>query len=193
MPVWNLRARIVGAALLALLTATAPAGAVSMDKSSSTKDRCEIMLGGDAIQIGGYLPDVSRDRYCADFPATGRVILSFDLVAPRLRDLPIEVRIIRDPLTPLAEDADLDPLTVAYLAPRAYPSGTFTLDHVFRESGHYIGLVTIVEATGERRSARFAFSVGQTLLSFAPMLLGGALIAGLLFVYWRHSASKQPR
>jgi hypothetical protein len=164
-----------------------------MDKSSSAKDDCAVTIGADVIQIAGYQPDLSRDKYCEEFPATGRVILSFDLVAPRLRDLPIEIRIVRDPLALLDETADLEPLTEAYLAPRTYKSGTFTLDHSFKDSGHFIGLVTVIEPAGERKIARFEFSVGQTFFNFVPMILGGALVAGLLFVYWRHGARRAPK
>jgi hypothetical protein len=179
-----------GALAAFLAAASSPALAVSMDKSSSSKDECVVRLGADAIQISGYQPDFSRDKYCEEFPSTGTIILTFDLEAPSMRDEPVEVRIIRDPMTPLSEAADLGALTEVYVAPKTYPSGTFSLAHDFKESGHFIGLVTLTQPGGEKKTAQFKFAVGQTFLHFAPLILGGVLIAAMAFLYWRHSAAR---
>lgn len=177
-------------AFLAATLAAAPARAVSMDKSSSAKDFCTLRLGSDEIQFAADQPDFSHDKYCEEFPSAGRIIFAFDLVAPGLRDTPIELRILRDPLTPLDEAAELSSLTVAHLPPKVYKTGTFTFEHDFEANGRFIGLVTAISATGERRSAQFKFTVGRTLFSYVPIALGGALILGLLFVYWKHGARR---
>jgi hypothetical protein len=177
---------------LLFAAATAPAFAVSMDKSSSSKDACVVRIGADAIQISGYQPDFSHDKYCEEFPSTGKIILVFDLEAPSMRDLPIEVRIVKDPMVPLSENADLAALTEAYVAPKAYPSGTLSFEHDFRENGHFIGLVTLTQPNGEKKTAQFNFAVGQTFLHFVPLILGGFLIASMAFLYWKHSG-KRPK
>jgi hypothetical protein len=174
------------ASALILAAFAAPARAVSMDKTSSMKDSCEAALGADIVQMAGYLPDVSREKYCDAFPSSGRIILSFDLATPRLRELPIEVRILR-----AGDDAsDLSSRTVAHIEPRTYPRGALTLEREFSEDGAYVALITAIEPTGERKTARFAFTVGSTLWSYAPVALGAMLIFGALYVYWRHSSKK---
>lgn len=182
--------RIVCAALVVLLAAAPAALATSMDKTSSMKDYCAAGIGADAVQMWAYLVNAPRHQYCEEIPAAGRIILTFDLLADRLRELPIEARIIRAPLTPLDEETDLEPLTVASVAPQAYPRGALMVEHDFKESGLYIALVTATEPTGERKTARFNFTVGPTLYSYLPIVLGAALIAGLVVVYWRHGATR---
>jgi len=178
-------ARMIASALI-LAAFAPPAGAVSMDKTSSMKDSCEAALGADTVQMAGYLPDVSREKYCDWFPSSGRIILSFDLATPRLRELPIELRIVRAG----AEDVDDPSRDIAHVEPRTYPSGALTLEREITEDGAYVALVAAIEPTGERKTARFAFTVGSTLRSYAPIALGAALILGALIVYWRHSPKK---
>lgn len=179
----------VGAAI-ALLVACVGARAVSMDKSSTIRDQCEISIGPDLIQVVAYMPDRSRDRFCGDFPATGRIVLTIDLVAQRLRDLPIEVRVVREPKGPLGEEDDLAPFTVALLEPRKYPGGAVLVDHVFEESGDYAAFITVTEDSGVRRTTRFGFNVGGPLQFYAPAMLGAVLLTGLVVAYWRHGGRK---
>jgi hypothetical protein len=174
-------------AFLALLfvSGLSPALAVSMDKSSQTKE-CAVMIAGEAIQISGYQPD-AREPYCEDFPSAGKIIFAFDLPS-RMRELPVEVRIIKDPLVPLTAGTDLDPLTEAFLAPAIHKNGTFSLAHDFAESGHYIALITVTEPNGEKSTAQFKFSAGKTFLHLVPLILAGGVIGALLFFYRRHTA-----
>jgi hypothetical protein len=191
------RSRIVGLFLLAGLAVSAPAAtpaqAISMDKSSTIREQCEIEIGPDVIQIVSYMPDRSRDRFCSDFPATGRIVLTIDLVATRLRDIPIEVRLVREPKGPLDEDADLAAVTVATLPPRVYPGGSVVVDHVFDAPGNYAAFITAVEPSGTRRMTRFGFTVGGRLLFYTPALLAAVFLAGLVAVYMKHGGRGRPQ
>ncbi|HET6378058.1 MAG TPA: hypothetical protein VFG05_07095 [Methylocella sp.] len=180
----------LGALFACCIAAHPPALAVSMDKSSQTKE-CAVLVRGGTIQISGYQPD-SLDKYCESFPSTGKAIFAFDFSTPDMRDLPVELRIIKDPMIPLSSDTDLGPLTVAYMAQAVHKSGTFTFEHDFPESGHFIALLTVTEPGGEKKTAEFKFSVGKTFLGLYPLILGGILIAGVLFFYWRHF-SRRPK
>lgn len=175
------------------MLASTPARAISMDKSSSIRERCEIEIGPDPIGIVSYMPDRSRDRFCSDFPATGRIVLTIDLVATRLRDMPIEVRLVREPKGPLDETDDLAPLTVATLPPRVYPGGSVVVEQVFDAPGNYAAFITAVEPSGTRRTTRFGFTVGGSLLYYTPALLGAVFLAGLVGVYWRHGGSRRTK
>jgi hypothetical protein len=180
-------ARILCALWVVALLSPMRAHAISMDKSSTIRDQCEISIGPDLIGVVSYMPDRSRDRFCGDFPATGRIILTIDLIAERLRQLPIDVRIVREPSKPLTEEDDLEPLTVAYFPPKLYPGGAVALEHVFEESGNYAAFITVTENSGIRRTARFGFTVGGPLQFYATAILSGVLLFGAVFLYWRHS------
>jgi hypothetical protein len=184
---------LFGTSLLLLSAGLSPVLAVSMDKSSSTKE-CAVMIGADAVQISAYQPDVSQDKYCEELPSTGKTIFVFDLSAPSMRDLPVEIRIVKDPMIPISASADLATLTEAYVAPKIYKNGTISVEHEFEESGHFIALVSLTEENGEKKTARFKFSVGRTFLHFGPLILGGVVIGAALFFYWRHAIrpSKSP-
>ncbi len=175
------------AAIIAAFLAPAPARAISMDKSSTIRDQCEISIGPDLIGVVSYMPDRSRDRFCGDFPATGRIILTIDLIAERLRELPIEVRIVKEPKGPLSEEDDLARFTVAYFAPRLYPGGAVPVEHVFDESGDYAAFITVTEHSGTKRTTRFGFTVGGPLQFYATAILAGVFLTGAAFLYWRHA------
>lgn len=148
---------------------------------------CMVMFGYDMIHITATQPDKGRADYCEEIPSTGSTILVFDIANPKFRDLPIEVRIIRDPLTPISATTDLEPLTEKLIPARTYPKGTFTFEHDFKTVGHYIGLVTLTRENGEKETQAWKFQVGETLWGWVPLIAGVILIAGLVFVYWKHS------
>jgi hypothetical protein len=177
------------ALILGLLGLVTPfsAQAISMDKASTIRDQCEISIGPDLIGVVAYMPDRSRDRFCAEFPSTGRIILTVDLVAERLRDLPIEVRVVKEPGRSLSEEDDLAPFTVAFIAPRIYPGGSVPVEHIFEESGNYAAFITVTESSGAKRTTRFGFNVGGPLQFYATAALAGVFLAGAAFLYWRHA------
>ncbi len=179
------------AMLFASLSAT-PARAAAGDgpEAMTMGNMCMVMFGYDMIHITAYQPGKSRNEYCEQFPSTGRTILVFDIANPTFRDLPIEVRIIRDPLMPLSSDADLEPLTEIHVPARTYRTGTFNFEHDFKSNGHYIGLVTLTKANGERETQQFKFMVGETLWMYVPQILGVVLILLMVAAYWRHSHSR---
>jgi hypothetical protein len=154
---------------------------------------CMVMFGYDMIHITSYLPGMSRSEYCEEIPATGKVIMVFDIETVRFRDLPIEIRIIRDPLTPVTADTKLDPLTEVHFPATRYRTGTFSFEHDYKNNGHYIGLVTLTKENGEQETQMFKFSVGETLWQWVPYILGAVLIAMLSFFYWRHTHPALPK
>jgi hypothetical protein len=158
-----------------------------MDKASTIRDQCEISIGPDLIGVVAYMPDRSRDRFCAEFPATGRIILTIDLIAERLRELPIEVRIVKEPGRPLSAEDDLAPFTVAYSPPRLYPGGAAPVEHVFDESGNYAAFISVTESSGTKRTTRFGFTVGGWLQFYATAMLAGVFLLGAVFAYWQYS------
>jgi hypothetical protein len=156
-------------------------------EAMSMGNMCMVMFGYDMIHITAYQPGKSRSEYCEQIPTVGKTIFTFDIENPSFRDLPIELRIIRDPLTPLTKDTDLEALTEFHLPAKKYTKGTFNLEHDFKAEGHYIGLVTLTRDSGEQETSEFKFMVGETLWAWVPQIAGAVLIGGMLFVYWKHT------
>ena len=86
----------------------------------------------------------------------GQTVVALDMQDNELRDMLTEIRIIRDDGThtrmnglPVLTDAELtskeiqDPVTINYLPPKKYPTGTLTFENTFTENGKYIGIVTV--------------------------------------------------
>jgi hypothetical protein len=178
-------AMLLSAALLTPGAALADGGAGP--EAMSMGNMCMVMFGYDMIHITSYLPGKSRSEYCEEIPGAGKVIMVFDIENPRFRDLPIEIRIIRDPLTPLQLEADLEPMTEVHFPPTQYKKGTFSFEHDYTKNGHYIALVTLTKENGEKETQALKFSVGETLWQYVPFILGGILIGLTLWAYWRHS------
>ncbi|MCC3244137.1 hypothetical protein LG047_02170 [Methylocystis sp. WRRC1] len=158
-------------------------------EAMSMGNMCMVMFGYDMIHITVFQPDKSRSEYCDEIPATGRTIMAFDIENPAFRDLPLELRIIRDPLTPVLPtgEKELDALTELHLPAKKYSKGTFSVEHNFANNGHYIGLVTLTRESGQQETAQFKFMVGETLWAWVPQIAGTILIAGIVFVYWKHT------
>ncbi|PPD43073.1 MAG: hypothetical protein CTY15_11235 [Methylocystis sp.] len=157
-------------------------------EAMSMGNMCMIMFGYDMIHITAFQPDKSRSEYCAEIPAAGRTIMAFDIENPAFRDLPLELRIIRDPLTPmLPTGPELDAITELHIPAKKYTKGTFSVEHNFANDGHYITLITLTRANGEQQTEAMKFIVGETLWAWVPQIAGTVLIAGMVFVYWKHS------
>jgi hypothetical protein len=149
--------REIAFALLGLVamagTATAH-GSLTMDQ-----DRCVLRLGKMLIHFAGYQPDKERTtEFCEDIPNVGRTVVVLDFVDDQLRDIPIEVRIIRD-------DGTLDDhgkAAVLNVPAKLYPNGSLTFSHTFDAPGKFVGLVmaSTTQSTSSMSMARFPFSVG---------------------------------
>ena len=63
----------------------------------------------------------------------------------------------------LASKEVLDPVTINYLPPRKYPTGTLTFQHTFPEKGKFIGIVTLQNEHGQTYVSQFPFAVGNHL------------------------------
>ena len=183
---------IIGAVTLLAVQGGARAAGGDGPEAMSMGNMCMVMFGYDMIHITSYLPGQSRSEYCEEIPETGKIIMVFDIENPRFRDLPIEIRIIRDPPTPLTDNTELEPLTEVHFPARLYSKGTFSFEHDYPNKGHYIGMVTLTKETGEKETQIFKFSVGATLWQYVPYILGAVLIGLLMWAYWRHSHPSRP-
>lgn len=179
-------ARVMAAAGLVTATLVTPHalahGGLSMDE-----DRCKLRVGRYVIHFVGYQPDSPSGprEFCEDIPETGRTIVVLDFLNDELRDLPTEVRIVRD----TASETDLNRITVLHLPPTVYPSGSLNFELNFDAPGKFVGLVTVGGANNA--VSRFPFSVGRSsrwlLLAITALLIGLAAVALYRFALGRRS------
>jgi len=155
--------------------------------------RCQLFIGPDAMNFTGYAPDTAQNEFCEDIPAVGRIILTLDAVQAELRDMKIEIRIVNDVGGEARENANLDAVTVAYIEPRYYRSGTINFEHNFPEAGYFVGIVTAIGDHGERWVSRFPFSVGESFMLSLPAYLSVAIgVISVFFLYLRRCQRPAP-
>jgi hypothetical protein len=193
---------VLAAWLLAtvLLTSAAYAhGGVGM-----VDNRCVLRIGPDIMFFTGYQPQNSRGEFCDDIPSIVLTVVALDMQETELRDMLTEVRIIRDDGThtrmnglPILTDAELaskevlDAVTISYVPPQKYPTGTLTFQHTFPENGKLIGIVTVVNEHGQKYASQFPFAVGQPIgknMALYGMLLVALAAAG--YGLWHYGGWK---
>ena len=185
-----------------LLTSAAYAhGGVGMQDN-----RCVLRIGPDLMFFTGYQPQNSRDEFCDDIPSIGQTVVALDMQDIELRDMLTEIRLIKDDGThtrmnglPVLTDSELaskevlDAVTISYLPPKKYPTGTLTFEHTFPETGKFIGIVTVQNEHGQTYVSQFPFSVGQPV--GRNLVLYGIILAGLIagvYGIW-HYGGKQKK
>jgi len=157
-------------AVMALVGLLVCGGVQAHGGLSMEKDFCKLRLGPYAMHFTGYQPEVTgANEFCEDIPRVGHTVVALDALDEPLRDLPIEVRIIRD----TGDESNLGTITVFHLPPKRYPTGTVSFDHRFDQAGKFVGLVF----AGEHQS-RFPFSVAAGRSRLEPWLWAAAIIAG---------------
>jgi hypothetical protein len=162
--------------LMAFQIKTAAAhGGLAMDV-----DFCKLRVGRYLMHFVGYQPDSpsAMKEFCEDIPQTGATIIVLDYIDEALRDMPTEVRVIRD----TGDESNLDAVSVFHLPAKVYPSGSLSLEHKFSESGRYVGLVTVHGP--EKFVSRFPFSVGKPGFNWLQVVGAVAAVAAAMGLYW---------
>ncbi len=192
-PLYSAATRIalsMGLMVAALLFAAVPASAHGGLRQPT---RCQLFIGPDVMNFTGYLPDADKNEFCEDIPSTGRMILALDDIQDELREMKIEIRIVKDVGGEAKENENLDAVTVAYSEPKLYRSGTINFQHYFPEPGYFVGIVTATGEHGERWVSRFPFSVGESFLRALPAYTLLALgVVAAFFIYLRHRKLTPP-
>lgn len=159
------------------------------------RSACLLKVGPDFMYFSGYQPEASRNRFCEDIPATGDTIFVLDYGQDEMRDMSTDFRIVRDTGEQM-EQAPLDSVTVAYLPPKVYPAGTLNIEHVFKEPGKFVGIVTVEGPHGEHWVSRFPFTVGGRPLSARMpyfLITAAGVLALTLFVWGKEEQTARRR
>ncbi len=183
-------------AIVAALAATAGFSAIPAQahgRLGAAEGRCRLFIGPDIMHFAGYLPEASKNEFCEDIPSTGPMIMVLDAEQEELRDMKIELRIVKDVGGEDKESENLDAVTVAYQPPKVYPTGTVNFEHTFNEGGYFVGIVTVTGDHGERWVSRFPFSVDRSFMRDLPvyLTLGLGVIAAFA-IYLIHRRRNPP-
>jgi len=160
----------------------------------SNQGQCLMKIGPDTMTFTGYQPIKSREQFCDDIPDAGPTIITLDAQQDELRDMNLEMRVVRDVgQKDPGENAEAN--TEYYSAPKKYRTGTLTFDHNFPVQGKFIGVVTAKSDDGSKEyKAVFPFAVGLTQtkdITIAVFFAGIALV-GFGLWYKKQFIDKKP-
>ncbi len=199
-------ARVWGAAALAAVALFSLGGeAFAHGGVSMEDDRCILKVGPYRAHFAGYLPEErASNEFCEDIPVTGKAIIVIDVVDTALREMEMDVRILRDvneignnaTFEDLGSDDAIEAATLLYEPGQIYPTGSVAVRYRFAEEGRYIGLVTARKpGSDEVLRSVFPFSVGVAdTMKYVQWVIGILALGVFLYVfsdYWTRR-SKQP-
>jgi hypothetical protein len=152
---------------------------------------CMLMAGMHEMQVSVYQSGTTDDS-CQDIPSPGPAMITLSSASKELRDMTAEVRIVRDTGAGTAASRNLDPVTLAYLPPKNYPTGVITLTAIFDEPGKYAVLVTVRDAKDMAMSGRLGLTVGQASRQWIFVyILSGIILAATFGFYLRDLGRKK--
>ncbi len=144
---------------------------------SADKDQCILTIGAYKMHFTGYQPDSTATKeFCEDIPATGLTIVAMDVIDRKLKDFPIEVRVIEG--GPETEPTEAN--TIIHIPYKLYPQGSIPFEHRFPKEGNFVGIISAKDGE-EVIVSRFPFAVGMGggfpiwLLVAAVVAVGGVL------------------
>jgi hypothetical protein len=142
--------------------------------------------------FSAFQENKTNETFCAHVPDLGPTIIILDARQVELRDMKIELRILRNVGQKDWQD-DLAANTVAFLSPGKHfaERGTATFAFNFEKDGDYIALVKATSDTGAAEYVgQYFFSVGE---SFAWYLASGAVAVTFGFIalgLWQRGVKK---
>lgn len=155
---------------------------------SLNEGQCIMKIGPDEMNFTGYQPLKSRETFCDDIPDVGPTIIVLDAKQDELRDMALEIRVLRD-VGQKDDKENLDANTEVHVPPRKYSKGTLNFEYNFGAKGKYIGLVTARSDDGTKEYvSRFPFSVGETAGKDMTIAVFFAALAAVGFgLFYKHA------
>lgn len=157
---------------------------------------CVMSVGPTQMMFSAFQENKTDEIFCQHIGDTGRTMIILDARQPELRDLTIEVRLLRDVGQKDWRD-NLDATLLAHLPPKKYlaQNGTTSFMHDFDKDGEYIAVVRATSDDGSKDYVGlYRFTVGATLMWYAGWglfgLVGVAASVALLRPWGRPRASR---
>ena len=152
---------------------------------------CMLMAGMHELQVSVYQSGATEDT-CPDLPFPGSTIVTLTASSNELRDLTQEVRLVRG--AEIRKGENLDPITLAYLPPKSYPTGVITLPANFDAPGKYALLVTVSDGKDMTMTGNILITVGEGSRRWAIVFaLMGLIVAAAFGYYFWDTKRKKAR
>ncbi|HTV32242.1 MAG TPA: hypothetical protein VME69_03955 [Methylocella sp.] len=142
---------------------------------------CMLMAGMHEAQVSVFQEGATEDT-CPDLPFPGSAIVTLTASSKELRDLTQEVRLVRG--AGVKEKENLDPITLAYLPPKIYPTGVITLPANFDGPGKYTLLVTVSDGKDMSMTGDILITVGEASRRWTLVFVLMGLIVAAAFGYY---------
>ncbi len=180
----------IGRLAVALILGIVLPGARAEAQNSSFMDMnmdmgCMLMAGMHEMQVSVYQSGATDDS-CKDIPSPGLALITLSSASKELRDMTTEVRIVRDTGIETVASVNLDPVTLAYLPRKNYPTGVITLTANFDKPGKYAVLVTVRDAKDMAMPGQLGLTVGEASRQWIFVyILSGIILASAFGFYLR--------
>jgi hypothetical protein len=178
--------RLAAALILGIGLPAARAEAQNSSLTDMNMDMgCMLMAGMHEMQVSVYQSGATENS-CQDIPSPGPAVITLSSASKELRDMTVEVRIVKDSEAETAASGNLDPVTLAYLPPKNYPRGVITLPANFDKPGKYTVLATVKDAKDMAMSGRLGLTVGEASRQWIFVyILSGIILAAAFGFYLR--------
>lgn len=169
----------------ALVAALALSGAAQAQIKAEHPRNCVMNVGPTQMMFSAF-QEKGDEIFCTNISDTGPTMLIFDARQPELRDMTVEVRIVRNIGQKDWRD-DLDQTAVA-----AFPAGkhlaqrsTMNFNHDFLKAGDYIAVVRATSDDGAKEYVgEYFFSVGHSENWYFAAMLGSMAVGMGGFGFW---------
>jgi hypothetical protein len=144
---------------------------------------CMLMAGMHEMQVSVYQSGATEDS-CKEIPSPGPTLVTISSASKELREMTMEIRIVRDTGAGTAASGNLDPVTLAYLPPKTYPRGVITLPATFDKPGKFAVLVTVRDAKDMAMSGGLRLTVGEASRQWIFVYILSAVIVAAAFGFY---------
>ncbi|HUI21509.1 MAG TPA: hypothetical protein VLZ74_10770 [Methylocella sp.] len=153
---------------------------------------CMLMAGMHEMQVSVYQAGALDDA-CPGIPSPGPTVITLTSPSKELRDLTAEVRLVRGENTDATAGAKLEPITLAHLPPKTYPTGVITLPANLDKPGKYTVLVTVSDGKDMTMSGQLVMNVGEEARQwvFVFAFAGVVLAAAFGYYFWDLNRKKK--
>jgi hypothetical protein len=177
--------------LFASLTALCAATSAQAQIKAEHPRFCVMTVGPTQMMFSAFQENKTDAIFCQHVPELGKTMIILDAKSNELRDMNIEVRVLKNVAQKDWRD-DLEANTVTILPPKKYleKRGTASFSYDFGKEGDYIALVRATSDDGNKEYVgEYQFSVGE---SADWVMLGGLLAAATTaagLATWRRGGS----
>ncbi|ULO24413.1 hypothetical protein [Methylocystis sp. SB2] len=176
-----------GRLLLAALLACVCVNIAQAQIRAEHPRHCVMSVGPTQMMFSAFQENQTDEIFCRHVPTLGPTIIILDARQVELRDMNIEIRVLRNVGQADWRD-DLDANTVAVLPPQKYlaDKGTTSFTHNFVSDGSYVALVRATSDDGAKEYiGQYDFSVGEGTEWSAAFGVLSLVGAGSALAMWR--------